>query len=797
MERQWMNLGSPMKDIVCMLARQVGKTEEDLYLILHNLNKNWITKLSHWNDLRPEKRKEIGLPVRLEFLIEQLISEIENREVIDKDEKELKASSGENKIHKIDCTSIHPEGVTPKVSTAEAILEQRLESCLQKEMKVSEIRKRKERKAEQGVKQKNIPTTRQQVTTTETEDPQEPNEEKERKEQSEQVKDQAQPQDPEEEEVETKQEAETEGEREEQEQTREGEDDGRSGGDEHEEVEEDDGGSGGDGHEEVEEEDGGSGGDQHDWNTRQLFSFLDFGQLEHEPPVDSSLISHEEQTESSWNAQLFSFLDFEQSSVEAPRKEERMVELLEEELVDLELDGRSKKGVKAKIGGKWHELDFDEPVSTFVQKIGEDALLLSDEGNVLDTSVPNLFSVIPGYKIKLPNTRQTFVLKPLWEPSAIDRWLTSLGLASKCNLFYKFGVDDFFSIPFINKNALLGMSILEGSVCFSKILKAVEQVRNSSIFSFLALWIEFLGFPQYSQVFMKEKISLHTLRMIDEKSFNKMGIDEESLQKICTEVEKYKLFSSIEETFIWLRMNGFEKYAFHFVRYNIPFYALPFVNFFIIDGMGFSSEDQILLKALQDLKTSPAYLVKGMAFWLRDLDMEGYNLNLAREECFELEEVIKLEDSAVDKLVKSSLNIKLKEALKELKLFQYYHTATAALLEELGIDKYTEIFAFNGIAVDVLPLLTEPTLIQMGVTDPSIRAKILKAVKKIQGFIPFEVPSWYAELEPHESVIAQPNHIHEIIGINPCQNTARMRVRKNNTAKSKRRRRRRNSNNNH
>lgn len=58
----------------------------------------------------------------------------------------------------------------------------------------------------------------------------------------------------------------------------------------------------------------------------------------------------------------------------------------------------------------------------------------------------------------------------------------------------------------------------------------------------------------------------------------------------------------MEETFHWLRGHGFDKYAFHFARYNIPFYALPCVNFFIIDEMGVTHDDELLLEALQALK---------------------------------------------------------------------------------------------------------------------------------------------------------------------------------------------------
>jgi len=78
-----------------------------------------------------------------------------------------------------------------------------------------------------------------------------------------------------------------------------------------------------------------------------------------------------------------------------------------------------------------------------------------------------------------------------------------------------------------------------------------------------------------------------------------------------------KNFSSVEKSFNWLRAHGFEHYSFHFARYNIPFYALPFVNFFIIDEMGVSVDNQLLLASLQKLKDTPSYIVKGSLFYFR------------------------------------------------------------------------------------------------------------------------------------------------------------------------------------
>lgn len=50
----------------------------------------------------------------------------------------------------------------------------------------------------------------------------------------------------------------------------------------------------------------------------------------------------------------------------------------------------------------------------------------------------------------------------------------------------------------------------------------------------------------------------------------------------------------------------------HANRYQVPFYALPLVNFFIIDEMGVTNQDKALLSALQTLKSSPVYAVKGI-----------------------------------------------------------------------------------------------------------------------------------------------------------------------------------------
>ena len=50
--------------------------------------------------------------------------------------------------------------------------------------------------------------------------------------------------------------------------------------------------------------------------------------------------------------------------------------------------------------------------------------------------------------------------------------------------------------------------------------------------------------------------------------------------------------------------------AFRFVRFNIPFYALPKVNFFIIHEMGIINHKE-LLNSFEKLKNSPSYSIRG------------------------------------------------------------------------------------------------------------------------------------------------------------------------------------------
>ena len=193
-----------------------------------------------------------------------------------------------------------------------------------------------------------------------------------------------------------------------------------------------------------------------------------------------------------------------------------------------------------------------------------------------------------------------------------------------------------------------------------------------------------------------------------------------------------------------MRNNGFEKYSFHFARYNIPFYALPFVNFFIIDEMGVTQDDQLLLTALQCLKKTPSYKAKAIAYWLRDLEMEKYNLIFVKNDLTYLESLTVLNDKMIDKLIGDpSDRNKMKTGIQEMKEFQFYYSATASLLQELGMERYSQLFSLHGISIDVLPFLNESLLLEMGITESSDRKKILNAINKIKNEIPLSTCSPY------------------------------------------------------
>jgi hypothetical protein len=117
--------------------------------------------------------------------------------------------------------------------------------------------------------------------------------------------------------------------------------------------------------------------------------------------------------------------------------------------------------------------------------------------------------------------------------------------------------------------------------------------------------------------------------------------------------------------------------------------------------------------------------------------METYNLCFAKNKFCCLENYTTLDDRNLDKYIDNQQDKdRMKTGIREMKEFQFYYTATSSLLQELGMEKYSQLFALHGISIDVLPLLTEPQLIEMGITKVADRKRILSVIQKIKDFIP-------------------------------------------------------------
>lgn len=156
----------------------------------------------------------------------------------------------------------------------------------------------------------------------------------------------------------------------------------------------------------------------------------------------------------------------------------------------------------------------------------------------------------------------------------------------------------------------------------------------------------------YEDTFVKHRVGLRTIALLRESDFVRMGLNPLRTAYFFHATKYYREFSSAqgasplptqpncsrkcsffgEATFTWLQWSRLARYAYQFarsvtysfpplvvssaecwvpLRYQVPFYALPLVNFFIIDEMGVTNQDKALLSALQTLKYSPAYAVKG------------------------------------------------------------------------------------------------------------------------------------------------------------------------------------------
>ena len=96
-----------------------------------------------------------------------------------------------------------------------------------------------------------------------------------------------------------------------------------------------------------------------------------------------------------------------------------------------------------------------------------------------------------------------------------------------------------------------------------------------------------------------------------------------------------------------------------------------------------------------------------------------------------------MENLHVDKdtileLVSGSDHEKLLAALDDMEAFSKYFAVTAILVDDLLMDKYSDVYSLHNISIDYYPLLTDDKLNEIGITDVNDKKKILKGIEKLK-----------------------------------------------------------------
>jgi len=408
--------------------------------------------------------------------------------------------------------------------------------------------------------------------------------------------------------------------------------------------------------------------------------------------------------------------------------------------------------VCCEIQGHMLEFEPSEPLSKLLRQLGQDAACFVDESRTLKLhpSVPLRYALAPGRILVGPPHLRQYFLKPYGSGKAVDGWLASLGMAHCQAAFERNGVDDFLVLPFLRPNILEDMGIASASDRVI-IMRAVKRLQDLTQSQFVGLWLRHLGLSMYEDTFVKHRVGLRTIALLRESDFVRMGLNPLRTAYFFHATKYYREFSSAQATFTWLQWSRLARYAYQFARYQVPFYALPLVNFFIIDEMGVTNQDKALLSALQTLKYSPAYAVKAMAYWLRDLELDEYSLVFSKNLMVDfIESLTILNDCTINQLLLSNAaRDKMKLAVREMKEVQFYYSASATLLQDLVLQKYSDVFAKHNVSIDNLPLLDDASLFEMGLTAEADRNAILAAVKKIKAELPSGALRLFYSNEPN------------------------------------------------
>lgn len=407
--------------------------------------------------------------------------------------------------------------------------------------------------------------------------------------------------------------------------------------------------------------------------------------------------------------------------------------------------------VCCEVEGLMFEFEPAEPLSKLLRHLGQDARCFADEqrSRQLQPSTSVKRALSPG-RVLVAAPHRHYLLKPYGSGKAVDEWLASLGMDHHRAAFERSGVDDFLVLPYLRPNILEDIGVASANDR-NAIMRAVKRLQDLNEFQFVGLWLRYLGLGVYEEAFMKHRVGLRTIAVLRESDFVHMGLNPTRTAHFFHATKYYREFSSAEATFAWLQWSGLERYAYQFARYEVPFYALPLVNFFIIDEMGVTNQDKELLSALQSLEFSPSYAVKAMAYWLRDLELDEYALVFSKNLMVDfIESLTILNDHTINRLIDcNAAREKMKIAVREMKEVQFYYSASESLLQDLVLQKYADVFAKHNISIDSLPLLDDSGLLEMGFTDEADRSAILAAVKKIKAELPSGALRLFYSNEPN------------------------------------------------
>lgn len=128
-----------------------------------------------------------------------------------------------------------------------------------------------------------------------------------------------------------------------------------------------------------------------------------------------------------------------------------------------------------------------------------------------------------------------------------------------------------------------------------------------------------------------------------------------------------------------------------------------------------------------------------MAYWLRDLELERYSLSFAKNSSSGnfIENISKLQQDDVHRLIEwKDDREKMWCAINDMNEFQLYFATTAALVDDLMMDKYGHLFLAHDIPIDMIPELNDEKLKNIGISEPKDRLTILNGIEKMKREFP-------------------------------------------------------------